>query len=439
LPRFWNIRVTYDPSGTYLVVENALAQYAKTSNQLEAASGVANAGLTLDDSLNQVYDMLERADAEGKRNALEQLGGEVFSSAASVGFQNTSNWLGSLGNHLRPSGRGYAAAQLAGTANGGRNSAGAGSLDGDSVRLVSYNPAFGFSSPTPDFDAQLTEHQERLKYTARYDGWTGGYGARGVAPSDGNAHGLDYRFAGSSFGVDRYLGDGTTVGFAGGFSGTNIGTKGLAQEADIYSYQAALYGGRTGERFYAFNVLSYGFNDYSTVRKLPGGLTARGEYDGNEVSDYLEAGMSWPDQERCWQPSVSVQYIGLQRNAFTESGAGGAGLAVDSQMDHSLRPGAGIRLVSPTMWKWVTLVPEFNARYAYELIDAERTATAHFSGVGGGSFRTAGNQLGRHFGRLGFGVNTMLTRRLTLYGGFDLLTADTALAQAGSGSLQYLW
>jgi uncharacterized protein with beta-barrel porin domain len=47
----------------------------------------------------------ECADSQaGKRAALDQLGGEVFGTLATVGFQNTSNWLGSVGSRLRPNG-----------------------------------------------------------------------------------------------------------------------------------------------------------------------------------------------------------------------------------------------------------------------------------------------------------------------------------------------
>jgi uncharacterized protein with beta-barrel porin domain len=436
LPAFWTVRAEYDGISAYLVlVEGGVTQFASTPNQVQASRGVMSSIFTGDASLNNVFDAMERMTGNEKRAALDQLGGEVYASLSSVGLQHTSNWLGSVGNRLRPTGSAYRSIGIA-RADGSLRDPGADSPTGDaSIRLVSYNPAFGFSSPTTDLETATPT----VRTPATYLGWTGGYGAAGGAPGDGNAQGLDYRFAGTSFGVDRYLGEGTVVGVACGYSGTHAEADNLLQEADVNSYQAALYGGRVGDRFYAFNVLSYGFNDYKTARRLPVGLTARGNYAGDEFSDYLEAGLLLPEQERTWQPSLNLQYIGLRHNAFTETGAGGAGLAVGSHVDHSLRPGAALRLVSPTTLRGVTLIPDFHVRYAFEVLDVDRVVTANFSGVAGSTFTTAGNRLGRHFGQFGVGLNAPISRRFSCYGGYDLMMADLAISHAGSGGLQLLW
>jgi len=270
-------------------------------------------------------------------------------------------------------------------------------------------------------------------------GWTGGYGAGGDASNNGNAQGMNYGFAGTTFGVDRYFGEGIIFGVAGGYAGSRTRTDSLLQSAEVNSFQGALYGSRVGDRHYLFNVMSYGRNQYETARQLPANLTARGDYDGNEFSDYLETGLTLRRGAWSWQPSLSMQYVLLEQDAFTETGAGGAGLSVRSHTDHSLRPGFGLRLARPTSFGRITLIPDLHARYAYEVLDVDRLVTANFSGVVGGTFTTAGNQLGRNFGQYGFGVNAALTRRFGCYGGYDLMTADRSVSHTGSGGLQFMW
>jgi len=87
----------------------------------------------------------------------------------------------------------------------------------------------------------------------------------------------------------------------------------------------------------------------------------------------------------------------------------------------------------------MTLVPDVHVGYAYELLGFDRLVTANFSGVAGSTFPTAGNTLGRQFGRLGFGLNLAVSDRLGCYGGYDLTTADRSVTHTGNFGLQFAW
>jgi outer membrane autotransporter protein len=374
------------------------------------------------------------AETDFTNGLVSAYNGEVFGSLATVGVQSTSIWLDSVAHRIRPSTVDHTAADP--SENGGilRNPVGDAPPGADSPQLVSHDPALSYSTPTTPLDLPALPRRFPI-----YDGWSGGYGTLGDASPDGTAQGLDYGFAGTSFGVDRDLGEGTTLGFAGGYSGSHVQTDNLRQEAEVDSYRGAIYGSRVGERYYAINVLSYGFNNYDTGRRVPLGATARGKYNGDEISDYLEVGMSLKDQSRTWQPSLHLQYAEIRQESVTETGAGNAGLFVGSHADHSLRPGAGLRCMISTALGPVRLTPDLHARYSYELIDVEAAVTTTFMSIAGGPFTSVGNRLGRHFGQIGFGVDAGLSERFRCYGGYDLLTADTSLAHAGWSGLEYLW
>jgi uncharacterized protein with beta-barrel porin domain len=443
LPRFWTVTAEYDAFNAYLVLhEDGPLRYAQTYNQFATAGGVMNAIYTIDPSLDQVFAAMELMNGAGRRAALDQLNGEVYGSLSSVGFQNTATWLNAVGNRLRPAGGAYRSAGAAGSYGGVTTAADAKPAAGGSMQLVSFEPGADGSTSDTRGSTPIVNVQSRSVASRPFSGfygWAGGYGAGGGASGDGNAQGMNYNFAGTSFGIDRFVGEGTILGVAGGYAGSRVRTDSGLQSAEVDSYQGALYGRRALDRRYLLNVLSYGRNRTKTTRLLPANFTARGEFDGGEFSDYFESGLTLG--RRAWrlQPSLNLQYVLLQQDGFTESGAGGAGLSVGSRVEHSLRPGCGVLLARPTTIRGVTLIPDLHARYAYEVLNVDRLVTANFAGVVGGTFTTAGNQLGRNFGQYGVGLNAALSRRLGCYGGYDLMTADRSASHTGSGGLQLVW
>ncbi len=273
----------------------------------------------------------------------------------------------------------------------------------------------------------------------RHRGWVGGYGTGGDVSGDGNAQGFNYGFGGGTFGVDRYVGGNTVVGLAGGYAASHLRTDSLLQSSQVGSFQTALYASRVVERRYLLGIASYGYDSYRSARQLPGNLTARGDYDGHQIGTYGEAGLLRRWGAWNWQPSLGLQYISLRQDAFTETGAGGAGLAVDGHTDDSFRGILGLRFARPTQFAGLVLTPDVHTRYGYEFLDVDRFVTANFAGVVGNGFTTAGNQLGRSFGQYGIGLNALITRRFGTYLGYDVLATNRSVSHMGSGGLQLSW
>lgn len=432
---FARFSLLYELDKVMLVVSRGLDTSNLTFNQLAVANVLTNVGFPTDPQLAAVIAAIEGLPANQQAVALDQLSAELYGTLFSTGFQSTENWLQSIGNRLRPSGGAF---QTLGrvSSDGGFNGAADSALSGDGeFQLVSLTNAMSNSQDLPLQNMQTTAPATRpMNY-----GWVGGYGIGGDVSGNGNAQGLGYGVGGTTFGIDRYLGAGTIAGVAGGYAGSSVNTDNNLQSARVNAYQGALYLSHLGERFYAFGILSGGANEYRTTRVLPGALTASAKFDGYEFSNYLETGLNWRAGAWNLQPSTGLQYILLHQDAFTETGAGGAGLSATGNGEDSLRPNLGLRLSRLYNVGGMSIIPDLHARYAYELLSCNRLVTANFAGLVGNSFTTAGNQLGRNFGQYGLGVNAALTRRFGCYGGYDLMTADRAVSHTGSGGLQLVW
>jgi uncharacterized protein with beta-barrel porin domain len=300
-------------------------------------------------------------------------------------------------------------------ADGRRTASGGGSL---------YNTAGG---PTPS------------RTSTRNYGWVGGYGLGGDASSNGDAQGFGFRYGGTTFGVDRYVGGNTVVGLAGGYAGSRVRSDSRLQFSEIDSIQGALYATRAVDRRYMLGILSYTHDLYESTRILPAALTANGEFSGYQLGSYFEAGLMRRWGAWNWQPSLGLQTIRIRQNSYTETGAGGAGLAVAGTDENSCRGSIGIRFARPTPLGRMVFVPTLQARYAHEFCSLDRLVTSNFTGIVGNTFTTAGNSLGRHFGQYGLGVNTQITRSVGTYAGYDLVTSDRSVSHAGSGGLQFVW
>ncbi|MBA4018530.1 MAG: hypothetical protein C0483_15295 [Pirellula sp.] len=448
LPYFWSVMLEYDAFNAYLVLNNnGLAGVAQTFNQYNTSVAVMNESTTTDPQLGAVFTAMTGMSADGKRAALDQLSAALYGTLTSVGLQNTENYFGSISSRLRPNGGAMQTFGLVNADGSARASSDEafgdvfGNNEDEPFQLVSYSqPSRNTNSDTYGLTATRSSgSRSPRRGPPRNYGWVGGYGVGGNVTGDGNAQGFHYGFGGSSAGVDRYVGGNTVVGLAGGYANTSVHTDNQQQTAQVDSYQGALYASRVTDRRYLLGIFGYNSDSYDTTRQLPANLTARGNFDGHQLGTYVESGLMRRWGNWNWQPSIGMQYISLRQDGFTETGAGGAGLNVLGHTDDSFRGNVGLRFTRPTQVAGFMVIPNLHARYGHEFLDVGRFATANFAGTVGNAFTTAGNQLGRNFGQYGVGVNTVFTRHLGAYAGYDLLTAERAVSHTGSGGLQLAW
>jgi outer membrane autotransporter protein len=140
--------------------------------------------------------------------------------------------------------------------------------------------------------------------------------------------------------------------------------------------------------------VSYSHNTIDQVRHNVGGvagLNADADFDADQYGLYVEAGHDIPlFSKTIFSPKALMNYQHLSIDDYSEKGAGGAGLDVESDDLDVFEIGLGAEV----SWDFITdsgarLRPSLNTGYRYDLIGDSIDATSTFI-AGGSAFSTDG-------------------------------------------------
>jgi len=246
-----------------------------------------------------------------------------------------------------------------------------------------------------------------------------------------------YGFVG---GIDTdHLFDNATIGLAVSYGNSAIKSKDAnSTRTDINSYQIGLYGDyNLPHNYFISGSVAYGYNDIQSVRRDVGGiagLTATGDYSADQYTAHIETGKDFlikPLGAPTITPTIGATYTHLSPDSYTETGAGGANLTVETDTIESLELGLGIQS------KWdinqtdgSILSPSVHAGYRYDIIGDTIQSTSNFTG-GGASFNTQGADPARGTATIGAGLQYKATSNWTLSAGYDFEIKDDYTAHAG--------
>lgn len=418
---FFDAVLQYNPGDiSFYLASNAnnFGDIARTFNQHSVANVFdANPGSALQPLADEMLFMTN----DQVCYSLDQLSGEVYGTSSQMQFQNTTNQLQMLAQHLRPTlgvgglSGGIAAAQPVPA----------------SETLIAFDPA-----------GELVIRGQS-SYAPRYRTWGTGYGLGGNAQSDGNAAGLGYALGGVQLGVDRWLDEGTLAGLYGGYNYAQLDGRGLTQRVQANSGQFGGYFRRDDGCDYYLVASGLSFDAYDASRTIGiGGFNAvaSANYDGWQSATYLERGRTYQVGLTTWQPYVAAQYIYLRQNSFNETGGGIANLDVAGVDAHSLRSVLGVRASRELVTsRGLVIVPQARAAWLHEFLDTNTLVTNGFGAVGGSSFDVRGLDLGRDWALVGAGLGWQLTSQLTLTGNYDAQVNDRQTFHIGSANVQYIW
>ncbi|NBV54372.1 MAG: autotransporter outer membrane beta-barrel domain-containing protein, partial [Proteobacteria bacterium] len=221
---------------------------------------------------------------------------------------------------------------------------------------------------------------------------------------------------GISFGADTdTLMDGYTVGASLSYGAATVESNSANNaETDINSYIGTIYGGRVmDDGMFVNGQVALGFNQYEGERTVMGVGTAKSDFDGMQGSVKVEAGKDMAMDGFTVTPMASLQYTHLNTDDYTETGAAGANLVVDTKSLNTLDVGLGGQVAyAMPMENGGTLKPMLRAKYIYRAGDENMETTSRFTG-GGAGFDTKGIKTGRSSAQVGAGL------LLTTAGGVD--------------------
>lgn len=399
-----------DDDSAYLAAERDYhyAPAADTPNQ-RAVGGWFDLVGTNPAPGSDLYDVLVTLDgmsaggtvSDRALEALDQMSGAIYGSLAAAQIERVSAVNGTLSNLLR---------------DGVMNGCGDAAVCGAASRMT------------------------KKKLCRHY--WGTALGGGGDIRSDGNAPGVSDSFYGTVFGFDRFDSTDTRAGFFGSYAGSTLRGKTLSERIEADELMFGCYFRQGMNVGYLLGTAGLGWNVCDAERNLPlFQRRAESSFDALTTLVSLERGVEYTYHGVKLQPFAGLQYAGIYRERFTETGAGALNLSSGSAAADSLRTNLGLRsTVEKIRPNGDRLRFSLRGSWMSELLDANTAFTARLSDPEGtnplaaATFTVNGERLGRDWFFLGTGLNYERDA-LRLFAGYDLGLNDARTFHLGSVGL----
>jgi uncharacterized protein YhjY with autotransporter beta-barrel domain len=229
----------------------------------------------------------------------------------------------------------------------------------------------------------------RTRHGGKWMGWAEGSDGHYDIP-DGDCK---FDVAGVSCGVERDIGDSLLVGITVGMSHTrlgweNSGSEGTSDAGYVGSYGTWQFGSARIEA-----GADYGNSQNDTQRHIRLGDVVRiaeSGFDGHPYAAFVGGSYDWRGDPWRISPMLSVSYVGLREDGYTETGAGSLDLTVGDRRNASAQAGCGLRVSREIHAGWLKLVPAVKAQWGRELKTGARDTNARFADVSESTFTMNG-------------------------------------------------
>ena len=273
--------------------------------------------------------------------------------------------------------------------------------------------------------------------------WVQGYQSSAKQAYRNNIAGYNARTQGVSLGVDtENLLDDMVIGITAGYAHTDVNSKDRNEtKTDINSYQIAVYGDYDLEDdMYVQATAGYVHSENNSTRHNVGGvngLEAKADYASRYGFLETELGRRYRLEQGTLIPSVNMLYGHHKADDYTETGAGGANLSVQSKGIDIFEIGAEVDAV----WKHGfengrVIEPNIHLGYSYDVLAEEIVVNSRFTG-GGSSFVNEGAEPARHKINLGGGITYQHSDVLTLKAGYNFEYKDDYIGHSSLIKVEY--
>ena len=208
--------------------------------------------------------------------------------------------------------------------------------------------------------------------------------------ADRDKAGLSEQYRGSGFGLtgglDTALGPFHSVGVNFGFASTEIeDVIGSDQPLDVFTLQGGAYAGYTSGKLGVDFYAGGGYNSFEQERRVVIGDffgDSKGDWNGYHINGSVRAGYDVELNEKFWlRPSLSVDYLRLTENAYTEEGDAGIAVAVNKRTSDRGAATAMIDLGARFQGKRTWIRPSIRAGYRYEFLNDPIQTSFRYAGL----------------------------------------------------------
>ena len=250
--------------------------------------------------------------------------------------------------------------------------------------------------------------------------WAQALGVWGDADGDRNAAGFDQTTNGVAFGLDYQLSEETLVGVLGAYLADEVDFKGGRSKTDIDTWQIGAYAQHDTATWYANAILTYGWNDYASNRRIAddreSGYAAAG-YDGTAFALSGEAGYKYPVAGGITlKPLLGLGYVNVDTNGFTERGDSRYNLRVARGSAASFSSNLGVRAsLHHETGNGTLITGEARLSWQHQFLDDHQTVEAAFATVPNSGFEVRGSQFGRDAAVAELGVKVQIADQGELF------------------------
>ena len=241
----------------------------------------------------------------------------------------------------------------------------------------------------------------------------------GKLDATGDLQKSNFTTSGTMGGLDYRLSDNFVAGLLFSYAHTSAELDGEGSTSSIDAYSPGAYATYFDGPFHWDGMAAYSRNAYTSDRNIIfTGInrTAHGTTDGDQLSLDANTGYDFKVDHYRLGPTVGLEYVKLNVNGFTETGAGSADLLVKSQDADSLKSRIGTRIDRPFTAKGIGLDPEVRVAWQHEYMDDSRNISAQFADPNATSqFTVHTTDPQRDSALLGAGIKAQLTKNFDLY------------------------
>ncbi|MGH8600492.1 MAG: autotransporter outer membrane beta-barrel domain-containing protein, partial [Burkholderiales bacterium] len=168
---------------------------------------------------------------------------------------------------------------------------------------------------------------------------------------------------------------------------------------------------------------------------------ARGSYGAQQWSAYAEAAYNWPLYGFSVQPVAALSWVNLDQDAFTESGAGDADLAVLGGTSNTVTSALGARITrSFNSANGNNSTLELRAYWTPTLTDTETHVASRFAEAPDSpAFTVSSTQPSRNAALLGAGFTAQMWKNLSLHVDYNTTLSSSESNQMVTAGMQYTW
>jgi len=214
----------------------------------------------------------------------------------------------------------------------------------------------------------------------KYDGKWGFFvrGSTVLGDKGRSSDEIGYKFTttGITIGTDYRFTKNFIAGVMAGFYNSRTDISDAGSKVKLDGFTLGLYESYYTGGFYSDGFLNYSYNRYDNTRRMvfPGiDRTASSKPNGNQIAAYAGAGYDFKKGNLAFGPTLSLQYVYLNINGYSESNAGALNLNVDRQTGDSLQSSIGGRMTYKWQTKKAEYFPSIWTSYSHEFLNNSKT------------------------------------------------------------------